>query len=187
MRTLTVLALAAAVVGLAAPPAAAAPGVDVTLDKAQVSVSVGDRITVQARVVNSGTRRTDPLIAHLNVATLDTSVYVDLEDWTASPTQELAPLGPGADTTASFEIQAVNVGRFDVYVVVAPAGASAGQGPLVASTPELVQVAVRRTVSPGGVLPVVVVAPVLLGLAAAAARLRLRFSRWTPAHRPRRR
>jgi hypothetical protein len=177
MRSLTVLAVTAALTGLAAAPAAAAPGVEVTLDQTRASVGVGDRITVQARVVNSGTRPTDPLIAHLNVANLDQSVYVDLEDWTGSPTQELAPLSPGAGTTAKFEIQAVNVGRFDVYVVVAPTGASAGRGPLVASTPELVQVARRRTVSPGGVLPVVVVAPVLLGLAAAAARLRLRRGR----------
>lgn len=183
MRSLIVLALAAVFVAMpaAAAPAAAAPGVpapgvEVTLDQTQASVGVGDRITVQARVVNSGTVRTDRIIAHLNVATLDQSVYVDLEDWTGSPTQELAPLEPGAGTTATFEIQAVNVGRFDVYVVVAPSGASAGQGPLVASTPELVQVAARRTVSPGGVLPVVITAPALLGLASAG--LRLRRWRW---------
>lgn len=166
--------LALALLGLAVAPA---PGVEVTLDHAQASVGVGDRITVTARVVNSGGQRTDPLIAHLNVATLDKSVYVDLEDWTANPTQELAPLAPGAETTASFEIQAVNVGRFDVYVVVAPNGSSAGRGPLVASTPELVRVAGRRTVSPGGVLPVVVAAPVLLGMVATAARFRLRRGR----------
>jgi hypothetical protein len=189
MRTLKVLALAAIFVAIpaaapaalaaapaAAAPAGAAPRVEVTLDRTQASVGVGGRITVQARVVNSGTVRTDRLIAHLNVATLDQSVYVDLEDWTGSPTQELAPLEPGADTTATFEIQAVNVGRFDVYVVVAPSGASAGRGPLVASTPELVQVAARRTVTPGGVLPVAITAPVLLGLASAG--LRLRRWRW---------
>jgi hypothetical protein len=165
---------ALALISLAVAPA---PGLEVTLDQTQAAVGVGDRITVTARVVNSGGQRTDPLIAHLNVATLDQSVYVDLEDWTASPTQELAPLAPGAGTTASFEVQAVNAGRFDVYVVVAPNGASAGRGPLVASTPELVHVAGRRTVSPGGVLPVVVAAPVLLGMAAAAARFRLRRGR----------
>jgi len=177
MRALTVLALAAVALGLAAAPASAASDVEVTLDQTHASVGVGDRVTVTARIANTGTQRTDPLIAHLNVATLDQSIYVDLEDWTASPTKELAPLSPGAGTTASFEIQAVNVGRFDVYVVVAPNGASAGRGPLVASTPELIQVAGRRTVSPGGVLPVVVVAPVLLGLAASAARFRLRRTR----------
>jgi hypothetical protein len=182
MRTHQVLALAAAVTAAfaaapaAAAPAGAAPEVEVTLDQTRASVGVGDRITVEARVVNAGTVRTDPLIVHLNVATLDQSVYVDLEDWTGSPTQALAPLEPGAETTTTFEIQAVNVGRFDVYVVVAPSGPSAGQGPLVASTPELVQVAARRTVSPGGVLPVAVAAPVLLGLASAA--LRLRRWRW---------
>jgi hypothetical protein len=139
---------------------------------------VGDRLTIRARIANAGTEPTERLVAHLNVTTLDTAVYVDLEDWTASPTQELAPVPPGGSTPAVWEIQAVNVGRFAVYVVVLPEGAAAaGQGPLVTSAPDLVEVAGRRTLSPAGALPVAIAEPVLLGLVAVAVRLRLRRGR----------
>jgi hypothetical protein len=171
------LAASVALVISPAGPAAAQPppGVDVTLDSGGTSVAVGDRLTIRARVVNTGTQPTDRLVAHLNVATLDSAVYVDLEDWTANPTQQLAPLPPGADTSATWEIQAVNVGRFDVYVVVLPVrAASAGTGPPVVSPPRLVEVAGRRTLSPSGALPVAIAVPLLLGALALGVRLRLR-------------
>ncbi|HEU4422129.1 MAG TPA: hypothetical protein VFR67_06265 [Pilimelia sp.] len=171
------LAALAVIAGLAtAAPAAAQPAdVEVTLGDNQTSVGVGDRITIRAQIVNRGAERTDPLVAHLNVATLDSEVYVDLEDWTASPTQEIPPLPPGGSASADWEIQAVNVGEFDVYVVVLPNGtASAGQGPLVASPPELVRVAGRRTLSPAGALPLAIAEPVLLGLLAMGVWVRRR-------------
>jgi hypothetical protein len=159
-------------------PAAAQPSVEVTLDEKRMSVGLGDRLAIRARIVNAGTEPTERLVAHLNVATLDSRVYVDLEDWTASPTQELASLPPGESASATWVIQAVNAGRFNVYVVVLPNGpTSAGQGPLVVSPPQLVDVAGRRTLSPQGALPVAVIEPVLLGLVAAAVRLRLRRER----------
>jgi len=62
-----------------------------------------------------------------------------------------------------------------VYVVVLANGASPdGTGSLAVSPPLLVTVAGRRTLSAGGVLPVAVAVPVLLGLALAVARIRLR-------------
>jgi hypothetical protein len=168
-------AIAIALGLVAAPAAAQPPEVEVTLGQNRTSVVVGDRLTIRARILNAGTQPTDRLVAHLNVATLDSDVYVDLEDWTASPTQELAPLPPGGSSSAEWEIQAVNVGRFDVYVVILPNDAtSAGRGPLVASPPELVEVAGRQTLNPGAALPVAIVVPVLLGVVAVGARLRLR-------------
>jgi hypothetical protein len=105
-------------------------------------------------------------------------VYVDLEDWTAGPTQELGPVPPDGSTSVAWEIQAVNVGRFAVYAVVLPNGAVwAGQGPLVSSAPDLVEVARRRTLSAAGALPVAIAEPVLLGLVTVAVRLRLRRGR----------
>lgn len=161
---------------LIAVPAVVRPaGVEVTLGADRATVQVGEKLTVRARITNPGTGPTEPLVAHLNVATLDNRVYVDLEDWTASPTREVAPLAPSGDTVAEWEIQAVNVGDFDVYVAVVPNGpASAGRGPVVASSPELVRVVERRTLSPQGALPVAIAVPLLLGLATAAVRYRPR-------------
>jgi hypothetical protein len=148
----------------------------VTLGQREVAVAVGDRLGIEARIVNTGDQTSEPLVAHLNVATLDSSVYVDLEDWTAGPTQEVEPLEPGGSATLRWVIQAVNVGRFDVYVVVVPRG-GASQAPLTASPPELVRVAGRRTVSAGGALPVALLVPLLVGAAAVATRWRPRTVR----------
>jgi len=140
----------------------------------EVTRGVIIRVTVRAQFTNSGTAPTDRLVADLNVASL-TGVYVDLEDWSASRTHELAPLAPGRSTTLSWDVQAVNAGSFDVYVVVLPNGPStAGTGPLVVSPPLHVTVTGRRTLNAGGALPVVIVMPVLLGLVAAATRIRIR-------------
>jgi hypothetical protein len=172
-RAAVVLA-AAVLAGLPAAAASAQPAIAVTLAAQQVSVGVGDRVTVQARISFGGTDPSDRLIAHLSIVTLDPAVYVDLEDWTTSPTRQLGALPPGGSTSATWDIQAVNAGRFDVYVVVLPAlHGPADQGQTV-SEPELVEVAGRRTLNVGGVLPVTVAVPVLLALAALAARVRRR-------------
>jgi hypothetical protein len=173
------LLLAGIVLALAIPAiptaAAAATPVEVTFDRASQAATLGDRITVRARIANVGTATTDPLIADLNVASVTTAVYVDLEDWSASRTHELPPLKPGASTALFFELQAVNAGRFNVYVVILPNGPSSeGTGPLAVSPPLHVTVTGRKTLSAGGALPVAVAVPALLGVALAAARIRLR-------------
>jgi hypothetical protein len=160
---------------LAPRTAAAAPGtVAVMLTPSQLNIVMGERFTIRARFVNPSAAATEPLIADLNVASL-TGVYVDLEDWSVSRTHDLVPIAPGGSAALSWDIQAVNAGSFDVYIVLLPHGpASAGAGPLVASPPVHVTVAGRRALNAGGALPIAVIVPVLLGLAAAGARYRLR-------------
>ncbi|HEY2950873.1 MAG TPA: hypothetical protein VGJ53_21185 [Micromonosporaceae bacterium] len=178
------LSLAACTLGAgeaAAAPVAAAPvvekapagSVEITLDQTRVETTVGTRLSVTSRMVNTGTAPTDPLVAHLNVASLD-GVYTDLEDWSADVTRSVPPLAPGGHTSLTWQFQAVNTGNFDVYVAVLPSGPGAGQGPLVVSPPLHVKVAGRTTVSAGGALPVVLAIPILLGSAAGAAWLRRR-------------
>jgi hypothetical protein len=173
-------ALAATVLGLVlfgamAAPAAAAPpaprAVEVTLDQRQVSTLLGEKFTFQTRIANAGSEPTGRLIADLNVASRDSDVYVDLEDWSANRTHYLAPLAPGANTVVTFELQAVNAGSFNVYVVVSPQD---GAGQLAASAPLRTDVAGRRALTAGGALPVVIAMPVLLGIVAIATRLRRR-------------
>lgn len=185
MRVRIWLALSTAVVAVVpavawASPAAAVTGgqpdnlLEIRVEPARQSAVIGDRVTIRAQVTNSGATRTDPLIAHLNVASL-TGTYVDLEDWTAGPTQPVAPIDPAASANVSWEIQAVNTGSFDVYVVLLPNGpGSAGAGPLVAGPPTHLTVAGRRTLNAGGSLPIVIAMPLLLGAVALAAWLRRR-------------
>jgi hypothetical protein len=50
-------------------------------------------------------------------------VYVDPEDWAADRSQELE-LQPGESRRLSWEVQAINSGRFAAYVVVPPLGST---------------------------------------------------------------
>jgi hypothetical protein len=173
-------ALAAVMVALSAgawPPAAAAAdhdtaAVELTFDQERIDTTLGRVLTVQSRITNLGNARAGGFVAHLNVTSLDPSVYVDLEDWSADVTRKVEPLEPGGSTTLTWDFQAVNAGTFNVYVVLLP-----DFGPLVASPPVRVEVAQRRALHAGGALPVVIAVPVLLGLLAFGTRYRLRHAR----------
>jgi len=175
--TLTSMVLAASA-SLASSQAAAVPapaGIEVEFDQSSVSMVVGERFTLRSHVDNSGVAATDPLIAHLNVASLTSDVYVDPEDWSSSRSRVVPSLTAKTSTSLSWEIQAVNVGSFDVYVVLLPNGTSStGKGPLVVSPPVHIAVAGRRTLNAAGSLPVVLLVPALLGVAIAFTRLRTR-------------
>jgi hypothetical protein len=182
-RLLAVIGTTLVLVGGTGAAAATAPNeatpaqVTVTWDNANVTTRVGDRFIVRSRIFNARSAATGSMLAHLNVASLTSDVYVDPEDWSSARTQTLDPLEAGAAHSLTWPIQAVNVGSFDVYVVLLPDGpGSAGKGPLWVSPPVHVEVAGRRTLSAGGALPVVVGVPVLIGLAAGTARLRARHA-----------
>ena len=185
MRTTALHMLRGMLLALLAPVPLAAPADDdapapprpvaVTIDQGRHSTVIGNRFTFVSRIANPGGAPTDELIAHLNVASLTTDVYVDPEDWSSERTVELPRLRPGGTRSLSWDLQAVNAGRFAVYVVVLPKDpAAAGKTPLVVSPPMQVDVAGRRTLNVGGALPVVVATPVLLGLLAVNARRRVR-------------
>jgi hypothetical protein len=157
-------------------PGPGAATVQVSLDQARVDTTVGTRLTVVSVVANTGTRRADRLVAHLNVASLN-GVYTDLEDWSAEVTRTVPPLAPGTKTSMKWQFQAVNPGDFDVYVAALPAGpTSAGGGPIVVSPPLHVRVATRTPVNPSGALAVVFIVPALLGTAVALLAIRRRRS-----------
>ena len=178
MRRRVALVLAGLLVGLLActpTPAMAAPIiVTVTMKPTQVTTVLGERFTLETEVTNTGTAPSGVLLAHLNVASIEGSVYVDPEDWSADRSQELE-LQPGETRRLSWEVQAVNSGSFAAYVVVLPFGnTTAAAASLVVSPLVKVEVAPRSTLNAGGTLPVVLLVPVLLGIITGAARLRLR-------------
>jgi hypothetical protein len=170
MRAFVCLAVAvvAALAGPAGVASAQQAPMEITLNQTRIATSVGRVLTIEARIVNRTATPTDRMLAHVNVASAD-GTYVDLEDWSAEVTQPVEPLGPNESTTLSWELQAVNAGRFHVYVVLLPEN-----GPLVPSPSTRVDVAEQRTLNAGGALPVAIVVPVLLGLSAFAARYRVR-------------
>jgi hypothetical protein len=142
---------------------------EVSFDRTRIDSTVGRVLTVESTVTNNGDTASGPFVAHLNVTSLDSGVYVDLEDWSENVTKELPALRPNATTSVSWTFHAVNTGDFTVYVVLLPE-----RGPLIASPPVRVQVAGTRSLDAGGALPVLIVVPALLGLLTAAIRYRSR-------------
>ncbi|MEU4191791.1 hypothetical protein AB0E69_07835 [Kribbella sp. NPDC026611] len=124
----------------------------ITMDPDQLTATTGQTLSVESVVSQSG-----PATAHLNVVSLD-GVYVDLEDWIHDVTQ---PVPAGANTALDWEFQAVNPGRFVVYVVLIQQN-----GRLVVGPPVRVTVARRQTLDTAGTLPVAIAVPALLGAAA---------------------
>jgi hypothetical protein len=148
--------------------------VTLAMEPTQVSTVLGGRFNIQTEVTNTGTATTGALLAHLNVASIEGSVYVDPEDWSANRSQQLE-LQPGETRRLVWEVQAVNSGTFAAYVVVLPFGdTGAAAEKLVVSPLVKLEVAPRSTLNAGGTLPVVLLVPILLGFITAAARLRLR-------------
>jgi len=152
---------------LSAPAVAAPPSVQVVAEPARVETVLGGRFMITTEVTNTGAVPTGDILAHLNVASIEGTVYVDPEDWSSSRSQQLS-LEPGESRKLSWELQAVNSGHFAAYVVVVPFGSTvAGNEELAISPLVDVAVASRSTLTAQGALPVVLSVPLLLGLAAA--------------------
>jgi hypothetical protein len=176
MRKLLLIGLLIGVLTVLPAPALAAEPLSVKVDAepAQVSTVLGGRFKITTEVTNTGAGPSGEILAHLNVASIEGSVYVDPEDWSSNRSQQIS-LQPGESQKLSWEIQAVNAGHFAAYVVVVPYGNTvAGDEDLMISPLVNVDVASRSTLTAGGALPVVVMVPLLLGLVGAGVFFRAR-------------
>jgi hypothetical protein len=180
MRALIMIMLLAGVLSGLPTPALANPlNLEVAADPPTVSTVLGGRFKITTEIKNTGSAATGEILAHLNVASIEGSVYVDPEDWSSDRSQQLS-LKRGESRKLSWEIQAVNSGRFAAYVVVVPFGGSVnGNEDLKISPLVKIDVAQRTTLTAGGALPVVLMVPLLIGLAGAAALFRVRRRRAT--------
>jgi uncharacterized membrane protein len=180
MRALIMVLLLTGLLGVLPAPALADPlNVQVVADPPVVSTVLGDHFEISTEIRNTGNKPTGEILAHLNVASIEGTVYVDPEDWSSERSQQLS-LKPGESRELSWEIQAVNSGRFAAYVVVVPfGGAVNGNENLTISPLVKVDVAQRTTLTAGGALPVVLMVPLLTGVAAGAAWFRIRRRRAT--------
>lgn len=152
------------------PGAAAAPGVSVSASRVRISTDLGHKFAFRTTVANHGQAAARGLIAHLNIVGLDSSVYVDPEDWSSHRTIYLDALPADGSKTITWRLQAVSAGKFDVYVAVFARRAIAKApttGPAVR-----VAVADRRTLNSGGILPLALGIPAFLGLLAVSVRIK---------------
>ena len=174
-RRLITLCLTAALLATAGAPAAqaaAAAPVTVTLDRTKVTSSLGRTFKFSAKVANPGGGATPPLVAQLDVLSLDPDTYVDPEDWSGARTRYLGSLPAGGSRTIEWKIKAVNSGSFGIFVGVLPQSGAPAQ-PVTGPTLR-VDIAERRTLNSGGILPLALGIPALLAALTLGLRLRRR-------------
>ena len=124
----------------------------------------------RSTITNDGPATVNGLIAHLNVLSLRSGVYVDPEDWSSQRTRYLDPLPAGASTTITWHVHTVNGGILGLYVAVLP---ESGVGLPPATSPTIrLTVAQKKTLNSGGILPLARGIPGLLGLLGLGVRLR---------------
>jgi hypothetical protein len=176
--TLAAAALLAPVAGAAAtaaprdlPSSASPAAVSVEIRPTRISTTIGTDLRFVSVLRNDGDQPVPGLVAHLNVFSLDPDTYVDPEDWSASRTRYLPALPAGGSNQIDWTIQAVNSGRFVIYVAVS---AEQGSDLVTASNVLRMSAAARRTIDAGGVVPIAVAVPggVLVLMAVAAGRRR---------------
>lgn len=160
MRHLCCVLVAAAVL-VAPTDASAADLLGVNVDRSRVETMLGHKFSFRTTIANRGTAAATGYIAHLNVLSYDSGVYVDPEDWSEERTRYLQPIPAGGSVTITWRLQAVNAGRFAVYVAVLPQIGGVGRPTTGRSI--AVEVAERTTLNSGGILPLVIGMPALLG------------------------
>jgi LPXTG-motif cell wall-anchored protein len=168
-RLLLVLLVSAAVV--LEPSAEAAAPVSVRLDRTSVSTRIGEKFRFSSTVRNLGSQPVPDVVAHLNIVSLDPSVYVDPEDWSSHRTRYLGTLGAGEARGTEWTVQAVNSGHFVVYVAVVDRN---GQGSVTASNPLATTVMQKRRLNSSGVVPLALGIPAVLALGLVLVRRRRR-------------
>lgn len=164
--------VAAGVALLLAPAASAGDQLRVSVDRAAIATKLGHAFVFRSTIANEGSTPRAGLIAHLNVLSLTRGVYVDPEDWSSNRTRYLGPIPAGGSTTLTWKLNAVNAGSIGAYVAVLP-GSGAAVPPTTGPTVR-VSIAERRTLNSGGILPLALGMPALLGLLIVGLRLRAR-------------
>jgi hypothetical protein len=163
VRRIVVAMLVAACVTLGAGAAAgAAQDVGVTLEPLRIHTKLGRNVRIMGTFTNHASTTTAPLIAHLNVLSLKSGVEVDPEDWSTHRTRYLGTLPAGASQTITWKVHAITTGDIALYVAVIPQ-AGVNRAPVTGRTVQLA-VAGRRTLNSGGILPLALGIPALLGL-----------------------
>ncbi|MDQ2969302.1 MAG: hypothetical protein M3R37_13425 [Actinomycetota bacterium] len=149
--------------------AAAATNIRVVTDPTAVETSIGHKFILRTTITNEGPSPAGNLIAHLNVLSLDGSVYIDPEDWSSNRTRYLSPISARGSVTLAWKLQAVNSGSVGVYVAVLTRRREARPpvvGPMVR-----VAIARRQTLNSAGILPLALGVPALLTLLTVGVRV----------------
>lgn len=143
----------------------------VQLDQTTVTSRLGDKFRFTSTIRNQSSSQQPGTIAYLNIVSMDPQVYVDPEDWSSQRTRYLGSVA-GRDTVpVEWKVQAVNSGRFVVFVVVT---SERGSAEVVTSKALRVEITNQRSLNPTGIVPVVLGVPGIAAVALVLTRRRRR-------------
>jgi len=147
----------------------------IEIDLDHSTVSAGTHVEFTTVVTNHGTSDSAPLNVAMNIVKTGKGEPVDPEDWSPERTQRIAKLAPGKSLKQSWVVEAILEGDYMVYMTVipTPSGPDATTQPVASPGLHLTVTAFTNR-NPGGVLPVAVAMPALLGLFALLSRRRMR-------------
>ena len=162
-------AAASAALALAGVADGASNELSVIVGPPRITTQLGHNIVLRATFANHASHATRSLIAHLNVLSLRKGVEVDPEDWSTHRTRYLGTLPADGSRTITWTVHAINTGKIAFYVAVLPQG-GVNRPPTTGRTVQLV-VAGRDTLNSGGILPLALGIPALLGLITGGVRI----------------
>jgi hypothetical protein len=115
-------------------------------------------------VTNNGAEASPPLIVAMNVINLDAKGdTVDPEDWAPKRTQYMETLGPGETASLHWIINTILEGNYMVYMVLIPEPENSDSTSQAVATSGIhLTVQPFTRLNPGGVLPYVIGAPLLV-------------------------
>lgn len=160
---------------------AAAPlsdSVVVAIEPPSSTVVLGGHLDLQVSVTNNGIDASPPLVVHIDITKPDEATSVDPEDWTSTLSKPIGVVESGRTVVVDWTIQPISAGTFATYAVVL----SPGVDTIAASNVLEVRVTDQRSLDPGGIVPVAVAVPVLVG-ALLAFQMRLARRRRQPTDR----
>jgi azurin len=147
--------------------------VAITVDLEYETVNTGDAIFFDTVITNPRTEASPPLIVAMNIINLDQEGdVVDPEDWSPERTQYLDQLEPGASAALSWRVNAILDGDYIVYMVAMPEPAARdATSQAVSSSGIHLTVMPFTRLNPRGILPLVLGAPLVLGIGTGLAQL----------------
>lgn len=118
----------------------------------------GDYVTVQGRITNTGVSAVNDITTYLSLVDTATKLPVDLEDWSAEKGLYIGSIDAGQTLPLSWKIHFVKAGTYSI-IIVAEVGKN--EVPQV-STITHFNVAPKKNLNPGQVLPVALGTPIIL-------------------------
>jgi uncharacterized protein (DUF58 family) len=148
---------------LTATPGLAVENVTVTITPSELATSVGTKIEIEVGVTNDGAEPTGDLALHIDITDPTRESSVDPEDWVPELTKQLRSVDPGATGTVRWTLNPIAGGDFTLFAVAVERDAGLQPTVLASSNAVPVRVAEARSLNPGGVFPLVLGVPTVLG------------------------